>query len=1296
MEILRGSPALSAFRITKLLSRCQDAHLPVSDIYAEYVHFADVSAPLSAEEHAKLQRLLKYGPSLAEHAPEGRLLLVTPRPGTISPWSSKATDIAHNCGLQQVLRLERGLAFYVKAPELTEAQWHQLAALLHDRMMETVFSELQQAEQLFAHHQPAPYQSVDVLGAGRAALEQANVRLGLALAQDEIDYLLNAFTGLGRNPTDIELYMFAQANSEHCRHKIFNADWIIDGEQQPKSLFKMIKNTYEQTPDYVLSAYKDNAAVMEGSQVGRFFAAPENGTYDYHQEDAHILMKVETHNHPTAISPWPGAATGSGGEIRDEGATGRGAKPKAGLVGFSVSNLRIPGFEQPWEQDFGKPERIVTALDIMTEGPLGGAAFNNEFGRPALLGYFRTYEERVNSHNGVELRGYHKPIMLAGGIGNIRADHVQKGEITVGAKLVVLGGPAMNIGLGGGAASSMASGQSDADLDFASVQRDNPEMERRCQEVIDRCWQLGDQNPILFIHDVGAGGLSNAMPELVSDGGRGGRFELRDILNDEPGMSPLEVWCNESQERYVMAIAPAQMAQFDEICRRERAPYAVIGEATEEQHLTLNDRHFDNQPIDMPLDVLLGKTPKMTRDVTRLQAQGQAVQRENITLADAVKRVLHLPAVAEKTFLITIGDRTVTGMVARDQMVGPWQIPVADCAVTTASLDSYYGEAMSLGERAPVALLDFAASGRLAVGEALTNLAATEIGSLKRVKLSANWMAAAGHPGEDAGLYEAVKAVGEELCPALGITIPVGKDSMSMKTRWQEGNEQREMTSPLSLVITAFARVEDVRHTVTPQLRTDKGDSALLLIDLGNGHNALGATALAQVYRQLGDKPADVRDVAQLAGFFNAMQQLVADRALLAYHDRADGGLLVTLAEMAFAGHCGVEVNLDGLGDDALAVLFNEELGAVIQVSAERLDDVKRAFAQHGLTDNVHHIGSVQAGDRFVINQHGKAVYSESRNTLRTWWAETTWQMQRLRDNPACADQEHQAKQDEQDPGLNVKLTFAPEEDIAAPYIAKGARPKVAVLREQGVNSHVEMAAAFHRAGFDAVDVHMSDLLAGRSDLQDFHTLVACGGFSYGDVLGAGEGWAKSILFNERVRDEFEAFFHRPQTLALGVCNGCQMMSNLRELIPGAEHWPRFVRNLSDRFEARFSLVEVAASPSLFMQGMTGSRMPIAVSHGEGHVEVRDAAHLAALESHGLVALRFVNNAGQVTEAYPANPNGSPNGITAVTSANGRATVMMPHPERVFRTVSNSWHPEEWGEDSPWMRMFRNARKQLG
>lgn len=1294
MEILRGSPALSAFRVNKLLTRCKEHFLPISDIYAEYVHFAAVRAPLNSDEQVKLTRLLKYGPSLAEHEPSGRLLLITPRPGTISPWSSKATDIARNCGLDKVIRLERGLAFYIHAPTLSDEQWQQLGALLHDRMMETVFTEMAQAEQLFAQHQPAPLKRVDALLEGRKALEQANVRLGLALAEDEIDYLLDAFTRLGRNPTDIELYMFAQANSEHCRHKIFNADWVIDGETQPKSLFKMIKNTFEHTPEHVLSAYKDNAAVMEGSEAGRFFADPQ-GHYAYHQEPTHILMKVETHNHPTAISPWPGAATGSGGEIRDEGATGRGAKPKAGLVGFSVSNLRIPHFEQPWEEDFGKPDRIVSALDIMLDGPLGGAAFNNEFGRPALTGYFRTYEEQVDSHNGSELRGYHKPVMLAGGIGNIRADHVKKGEITVGAKLIVLGGPSMNIGLGGGAASSMASGQSDADLDFASVQRDNPEMERRCQEVIDRCWQLGEENPILFIHDVGAGGLSNAMPELVSDGGRGGRFELRDILNDEPGMSPLEVWCNESQERYVLAVAPEKLALFDELCRRERAPYAVIGEATEEQHLTLNDRHFNNQPIDLPLDVLLGKTPKMLRDVKRQTTEGTLLNREGIFLAEAVERVMHLPVVAEKTFLITIGDRSVTGMVARDQMVGPWQIPVANCAVTTASLDSYHGEAMSIGERAPVALRNFGASARLAVGEALTNIAATQIGALTRVKLSANWMSAAGHPGEDAGLYEAVKAIGEELCPALGLTIPVGKDSMSMKTRWQEGDQERSVTSPLSLVITAFARVEDVRKTVTPQLRADR-DNVLLLIDLGAGHHTLGATALAQVYRQLGRHTADVRNPQQLAGFFNAMQTLVADDALLAYHDRSDGGLVVTLAEMAFTGHCGIEVDIAALGNDPLASLFTEELGAVIQVSADRLAHVEQVLADNGLADIVHRLGHAAQDNRFVITHGNDVVYQESRTTLRTWWAETTWQMQRLRDNPHCADQEHAAKQDETDPGLNVSLTFDPAQDIAAPFIAKGVRPKVAVLREQGVNSHVEMAAAFHRAGFDAIDVHMSDLLAGRRDLQDIQALVACGGFSYGDVLGAGEGWAKSILFNARVRDEFAAFFQRPQTLALGVCNGCQMMSNLRELIPGADHWPRFVRNLSDRFEARFNLVEVTKSPSLFMNDMVGSRMPIAVSHGEGHVEVRDAAHLAALEHEHLVALRFVNNFGQVTENYPANPNGSPNGITAVTSASGRATVMMPHPERVFRTVSNSWHPETWGEDSPWMRMFRNARRQLG
>lgn len=1295
MEILRGSPALSAFRIARLLALFAEKQLPVTDIYAEYMHFAELSAPLSESEQGKLCSLLKYGPSLAEHEPFGKLILVTPRPGTISPWSSKATDIAHNCGLSQVERIERGIAYYVQADSLSQAQWLDVAALLHDRMMESVFGSFEQAEALFVHHQPAPMKVIDISRHGRTALEKANVEMGLALADDEIDYLLNAFTELKRNPTDVELYMFAQANSEHCRHKIFNADWIIDGEKQPKSLFKMIKNTFETTPDYVLSAYKDNAAVMEGSSVGRFFPESDSRTYRYHQEDAHILMKVETHNHPTAISPWPGAATGSGGEIRDEGATGRGAKPKAGLVGFSVSNLRIPGFEQPWEEDFGKPERIVTALDIMLEGPLGGAAFNNEFGRPALLGYFRTYEEKVNSHNGEELRGYHKPIMLAGGIGNIRADHVQKGEIPVGAKLIVLGGPSMNIGLGGGAASSMASGQSDADLDFASVQRDNPEMERRCQEVIDNCWQLGENNPILFIHDVGAGGLSNAMPELVSDGGRGGCFELRKILNDEPGMSPLEVWCNESQERYVLAVAPEQMALFTAICERERAPFAVIGEATEQRELVLKDAHFNNQPIDMPLDVLLGKTPKMLRDVNTLKAQPGALDRTSIHLNEAVKRVLHLPAVAEKTFLITIGDRTVTGMVARDQMVGPWQIPVADCAVTTASLDSYYGEAMSIGERTTVALLDFAASARMAVGEALTNIASAYVQDLKRVKLSANWMAAAGHPGEDAGLYEAVKAVGEELCPALGLTIPVGKDSMSMKTRWQDNGEEREMTSPLSLIISAFGRVEDVRLTVTPELKTDV-DSALMLIDLGQGHNALGGSALAQVYRQLGNKAPDVRDPKLLSGFFAAIQRLLSEQKLLAYHDRSDGGLFVTLAEMAFAGHCGINVDISEFDEDILAALFNEELGAVIQIKQQDKQYVENCFAEAGLGECLHYLGTVTQEDALVINSRDTVVYQESRSTLREWWAETTWQMQRLRDNEACADEEHKAKLDSQDPGLNTQLTFDIAEDIAAPYILSGVRPKVAVLREQGVNSHVEMAAAFDRAGFDAVDVHMSDLLAGHLSLAGFQTLVVCGGFSYGDVLGAGEGWAKSILFNNQVRDEFAAFFARQDTLSLGVCNGCQMMSNLYELIPGAELWPRFVRNRSERFEARFSLVEVAKSPSLLLQDMVGSRMPIAVSHGEGLVEARNPAHIQQLENHSLVALRFVNNYGQVTEQYPANPNGSVNGITSVTSMDGRATIMMPHPERVFRTVSHSWHPENWGEDGPWMRIFRNARKQLG
>lgn len=1298
MLILRGAPALSDFRIKKLLSTFSQANLPITSIYAEFVHLVATTEELSAEEMAKLEQLLTYGPHIAEHARTGKAIVVMPRPGTISPWSSKATNIAQNCGLSQIQRIERGVVYYIDTEsELSAEQEQQVKALLHDRMTESVFDEVTNAECLFVAGEPAPFKSVPLLEQGEQALIKANQSMGLALADDEIAYLAENFTALGRNPNDIELYMFAQANSEHCRHKIFNADWTINGEVQSKSLFGMIKNTFQTTPDFVLSAYKDNAAVMEGSEAGRFFP-DENRQYQYHQEAIDILMKVETHNHPTAISPFPGAATGSGGEIRDEGATGRGSKPKAGLVGFSVSNLCIPDFQQPWEVPYGKPERIVTALDIMLDGPLGGAAFNNEFGRPALLGYFRSFESKVNSFNGTEVRGYHKPIMIAGGLGNIRRDHVQKGEIPVGAKLIVLGGPAMNIGLGGGAASSMTSGQSDADLDFASVQRDNPEMERRCQEVIDQCWQLGDNNPIAFIHDVGAGGLSNAFPELVSDGGRGGQFELRQVPNDELNMSPLEIWCNESQERYVMAVAPENLTTFSDICQRERAPFAVVGEAIEAEHLQLTDNHFDDTPIDLPLDVLLGKAPKMHRDATRLHAAGDDFSTEGLTLEESAERILRLPTVAEKTFLVTIGDRSVTGLVARDQMVGPWQVPVADCAVTSAAFDTYHGEAMSMGERAPVALLNFAASARLAVAESLTNIAATNIGDLTRIKLSANWMSAAGHPGEDAGLYDAVKAVGEELCPALGLTIPVGKDSMSMKTRWQDGEtgDDKQVTSPLSLVITAFARVTDVRKTITPQLDLTCGESSLWLVDLGAGKQRLGGSCLAQVYGKLGSEAPDVDSAERLKGFFNAMQEAISQGIIRAYHDRSDGGVFVTAVEMAFAGGCGVELDISAFGIDHIASLFNEELGAVLQVANADEAALLRVFAKHNVAEILSILGKPASHDLVNISAQSKVIYSNSRFELRKLWAETTYHMQALRDNPECAKQEFDAKLNERDPGLSALLTFDVNEDVAAPFIAKGASPKVAILREQGVNSHVEMAAAFNRAGFTSIDVHMSDLFAGRANLSDFDGLVACGGFSYGDVLGAGEGWAKSVLFNTMLRDQFAQFFLRENTFSLGVCNGCQMMSNLKTLIPGADLWPHFVRNESERFEARFSLVEVQDSPSLFFKDMGGSRMPIAVSHGEGRAEFASAAKQQLANESGQVALRFVDNFGEVTTQYPANPNGSENGVTAFTSKDGRATIMMPHPERVFRTVSNSWHPADWNEDSAWMRMFRNARVQLG
>ncbi|KSW23948.1 MULTISPECIES: phosphoribosylformylglycinamidine synthase [unclassified Pseudomonas] len=1298
MLILRGAPALSAFRHGKLLDLLTRQVPAVTGLYAEFAHFAEVSGVLTADEEQVLGRLLKYGPSVPVQEPKGRLFLVVPRFGTISPWSSKATDIAHNCGLAKLERIERGIAYYV-AGELSEADAAQVAARLHDRMTQLVLNQMEEAAGLFSHAQPKPLTVVDILGGGRAALEKANLELGLALAEDEIDYLVKSFVELGRNPHDVELMMFAQANSEHCRHKIFNASWDIDGQAQDKSLFGMIKNTYEMHREGVLSAYKDNAAVMVGSVAGRFYPNPETRQYGASEEPVHILMKVETHNHPTAIAPFPGASTGSGGEIRDEGATGRGAKPKAGLVGFTVSNLNIPGFEQPWEVPYGKPERIVTALDIMIEGPLGGAAFNNEFGRPNLTGYFRTFEQAVATPRGEEVRGYHKPIMIAGGLGNIREDHVQKGEISVGAKLIVLGGPAMLIGLGGGAASSMATGASAADLDFASVQRENPEMERRCQEVIDRCWQLGANNPIKFIHDVGAGGISNALPELINDGGRGGRFELRAVPNDEPGMSPLEIWCNESQERYVLSVDAADFETFKAICERERCPFAVVGEATEEKHLTVADSHFGNKPVDMPLDVLLGKPPRMHRSVAREAEIGDDFSAAALDLGEATERVLRHPAVASKSFLITIGDRTITGLVARDQFVGPWQVPVADCAVTATSFDVYTGEAMAMGERTPLALLDAPASGRMAIGETITNLAAARIGAISDIKLSANWMAAAGHPGEDARLYDTVKAVGMELCPALGITIPVGKDSMSMKTRWQDAGVEKSVTAPMSLIISGFAPVGDVRKTLTPQLRLDKGETDLILIDLGRGKNRLGGSILAQTYGKIGQQAPDVDDAEDLKAFFAVIQGLNADGHLLAYHDRSDGGLLACVLEMAFAGHCGLSLRLDDLAssrEELGAALFSEELGAVIQVREAATPEVLAQFSAAGLGDCVAVIGQPVNGDAIELGFNGEPVYSAERRLLQRIWSETSYQIQRLRDNAECADQEFDGLLAEDNPGLSAKLSFDVNDDIAAPYIKKGVRPQVAILREQGVNGQVEMAAAFDRAGFAAVDVHMSDILAGRVSLEDFKGLVACGGFSYGDVLGAGEGWAKSILFNARARDGFQAFFERKDSFALGVCNGCQMMSNLHELIPGTEFWPHFVRNRSEQFEARVAMVQVQESQSIFLQGMAGSRLPIAIAHGEGHAEFESEEALLESDLSGCVALRFVDNHGKVTETYPANPNGSPRGITGLTSRDGRVTIMMPHPERVFRAVQNSWRPDEWQEDGGWMRMFRNARVWVG
>ena len=1284
---IRGSAAFSSLRLSKLLGSLQAIDPGVQSLHAEFIHFIDVDGKLNAQQSTVLNSLLDYGAEQAASEPEGTALLVIPRPGTISPWSSKSTDIAHNCGLGMINRIERGIVYYISS-QTPIKDMQQIKACLHDRMIESVYDSIEEAERLFQQQQPRPYTDVDILQGGRDALVAANSTLGLALAEDEIDYLVENFTALKRNPTDIELMMFAQANSEHCRHKIFNADWIIDGQQQDKSLFNMIRNTYNAHPEGILSAYSDNSAVMQGFKAGRFYPSPEDRHYGYHEQDIHILMKVETHNHPTAIAPFPGAATGSGGEIRDEGATGIGSKPKAGLCGFSVSNLKLPDYRQAWEVDHGRPERIVSALDIMLEGPIGAAAFNNEFGRPNICGYFRSYEQQVPGPEGEEVRGYHKPIMLAGGVGNIRADHVEKGTIPAGAQMIVIGGPAMLIGLGGGAASSMATGESHEDLDFASVQRGNPEIERRAQEVIDRCWQMGEANPIISIHDVGAGGLSNAMPELVNDSGRGGKFELRAIPNDDPGMSPMEIWCNESQERYVLAVHNDDMERFRAICERERCPIAVIGEATEEKDLILGDGHFDNTPINIPLEVLLGKPPKMLRDVHHRPFQKAEIDTSAITdLQDAAKRVLSLPTVASKNFLITIGDRSVTGLVTRDQMVGPWQVPVADVAVTASSFDTHTGEAMAMGERTPSALLSHAAAARMAVGEALTNIAAANIEKLGDMVLSANWMAPAGHPGEDAGLYEAVKAVGMELCPELGIAIPVGKDSMSMKTVWQDDKGEHSVTAPMSLIISAFARVQDVRKTLTPELKTNQGDTDLILIDLGKGQNRLGASCLAQVYQQIGHHPADLNDVQSFKAFFNTIQLLNQKHLLLAYHDRSDGGLFASICEMAFAAHCGVTIKLDQLGDDVVAALFNEELGAVIQVKHQDTDDVLAWLHDAGLGHYSHVIGQINNDDRIVFTAHDKEVLAANRVDWQRIWSETSYHMQSIRDNAECARQEFDLLLDEKDPGIQTSLSFDPQENITAPYINL-SRPDMAILREQGVNGQVEMAAAFDRAGFNSIDVHMSDLISGQLDLARFKGLVACGGFSYGDVLGAGGGWAKSILFNPQVRDQFENFFKRDDTFGLGVCNGCQMMSHLKDLIPGATHWPRFLRNQSEQFEARFSSVEVQASPSILLQGMEGSRLPIAIAHGEGRASFADDSQT----NQELVSLRYIDHYGQATEQYPFNPNGSPQGITGLTTEDGRFTIMMPHPERVFLTMQHSWHPEDWGEDAPWLRLFRNAR----
>jgi len=1282
--ILKGEKALSEFRINAILEKCSKvAPNLVKSIDTHYVYLIEIAAELPKQIMEKAFSLLS---AKEIYKPADGDLLVTPRKGTISPWSSKATDIFKNCGIKEIPRVERGIVFNITDSDgkhLHVDALESIAHLLYDKMTEGLYTSV---DDIFHHIQPAPFLEIKLIEEGHKALERANIELGLALSDDEIDYLYQEYSKTGKNPTDVELVMFGQVNSEHCRHKIFNAEWIVDGKEKDLSLFKMIKNTHKEQPEGTLVAYSDNSGVIEGFEDTRF-EVNKDRIYDYTDGKYDIVIKVETHNHPTAISPYPGAATGVGGEIRDECATGTAGKTKAGLCGFMVSNLNIPGFEMPWEKDYSEfPDRLSSPLDIMLEGPIGGANFGNEFGRPQLLGFFKTYEEVCAA----KYRGYHKPIMLAGGMGNMKREHVEKKDIGVGALVIQLGGPAMRIGLGGGAASSMDTGSNAAELDFDSVQRGSAEMERRCQEVIDTCAALGKDNPILSIHDIGAGGLSNGCPELIE--ATGAVFKLRSINNEDLSMSPMEIWCCEAQERYVLAILPEDEKQFMDMCERERCPAKVIGIASGDGRLVLEDEHFNNKPIDIDLGVILGKPPKMLRDVKHLTTELPAIDTSEMKLDEAIERVLQLPAVANKTFLISITDRSITGLVARDQMVGPFQTPIADSAITTTSLTSTTGEVMSCGERTNSAIISQPVSGRMAVAEAITNIAGTNVRNIKNIKLSANWMCACGEEGEDAGLYDTVESIGMELCPELGLSIPVGKDSLSMRTVWQtsDGKDMKQI-APLSLVITAFAPVYDVNKTVTPDLKAK--DSSLLLIDLGKGKNRLGGSALARVYNQIGNDAPDVDESKDLLNFFNAMQKLVEEELILAYHDRSDGGAITTMLEMAFAARRGLEIDISDFAGNDFEILFNEEAGAVIQVAEQNIEKVQSILAEFNLHDASNIIAKPQSGfgpgRTVTITKAGEEIYKESLTSLNRTWSELSYKMQALRDNPQIVKQEFDELLDENNPGISIDVKF----DYKAPTILKNIKPKMAILREQGINGQIEMAAAFHRAGFESIDVHMTDLLSGRQTLEQFAGLVACGGFSYGDVLGAGSGWGKSILFNDKLKDMFAEFFAKQNTFALGVCNGCQMLSQLKDIIPGAENWPAFTKNRCEQFEARYITVKINETPSIFFKGMEGSKLAIPVAHGEGFANFDIIGNVDALKQNNQIAANYVNNYGEITERYPLNPSGSPEGITSVTSLDGRATIMMPHPERVFRSVQMSWAPESvtQSEEGPWLQMFKNA-----